>query len=262
MCNDNGFRGKFMKKYFYLIILLYSFSLINLFSQEQITPDEILLKADDARAPRESFLLKTHSIQYKDGKEVQKASMDVFVNAKNEYKSLLRFLLPQYNKDRIILSTKDAMWFFIPGTKRVIRISASQRLFGDASNGDLLSIQFQDDYNAKLEGSEIKEGKKCYKLYLTAKSPSTAYASLRYWITTDEFYPWVCEYYALSSKLLKTAYFKSFKEMLGRQRPTEFEIHNAVKTTYKTIIYYTNMELKELPDKYFQKDYMTYIRWQ
>ncbi len=116
-----------------------------------------------------------------------------------------------------------------------------------------------------MQSSKVPNSRKeksCYKLYLTAKSPSTAYASLRYWVTTEEFYPWVCEYYALSGKLLKTAYFKSYKEMLGRQRPTEFEIHDAVKTTYKTIIYYTNMELKELPDKYFQKDYMTYIRWQ
>lgn len=242
--------------------MLIALSATYLSAQEKITAEEILLKADEARAPRESFLLKTNFIQYKDGKDVQKASIDVYVNAKNKYKSLARFLLPQYNKDRILLNTKDAVWIFIPGTKRVIRLSASQRLFGDASYGDLLSIQFREDYNAKLEGTEVKEGKNCYKLYLTAKSPSSAYTSLRYWVTADEFYPWVCEYYALSGKLLKTAYFKSYKQMLGRQRPTEFEIHDAVKTSYKTIIYYTSMEYKDLPDKYFQKDYMTYIRWQ
>ncbi len=251
-----------MNKYIFLIIIILSLSAFDLSSQGKITPDQILLKADEARAPRESFLLNTNFIQYKNGKEVSKASIDVYVNAKKEYKSLARFIKPSYNKDRVLLNTKEAIWIYIPGTKRVIRISASQRLFGDASNGDLLSIHFREDYNAKLEGTELKEGKLCYKLYLTAKSPSTAYASLRYWVTTGEFYPWVCEYYALSGRLLKTAYFKSFKEMLGRQRPTEFEIHDAVKTIYKTTIYYTNMAYKELPDKYFQKDYMMYIRWQ
>jgi len=251
-----------MKKNIFLTIVLFLFPITDLFSQEKISADEILFKADEARAVKGTFIININMTQYRDGKEFQSARLDVYVNSKDKIKSLGRFLLPQYNKDRVLLNTKEAMWFYIPGTKRVVRISASQRLFGDASNGDILQIQFSEDYNAKLEGTEIKEGKNCYRLYLTAKSPTSAYASLRYWVTTEEFYPWVCEYYALSGKLLKTAYFKSYKEMLGRMRPGEFVIYDAVKTSYKTVIYNTNMELKELPDKYFQKDYINYIRWQ
>jgi hypothetical protein len=124
-----------MKKLFLILFIVISvFSAANLSAQEKITAEEILLKADEARAPRESFLLKTNFVQYKNGKDDQKASIDVYVNAKNKYNSLARFLLPQYNKDRILLNSKDAVWIFIPGTKRVIRLSASQRLFGEPDN--------------------------------------------------------------------------------------------------------------------------------
>lgn len=249
------------KKYQIILFLLLTIPSSFLSAQDKTTTDKILLNADEARGPRESFFLKTDVIQYKGEKENQRATLNVFINAKNKYKSLLRFLLPKYNRNRIILNTKESVWIYIPGTKRVIRLSASQRLLGEASNGDLLSIHFREDYNAKLEGTEIKKGKKCYKLYLTAKSNSSAYASLRYWVTVDEFFPWVCEYYALSGKLLKTAFFKSYKKMLGRQRQGEVVIHDAVKKSCKTIIYYKAMERKDLPDKYFQKDYIPYIRW-
>ena len=252
-----------MKKYFFIISILTILFLFNnnIIAEEAITPQKILQNADMTRAPKESFLIKTNVIQYKDGKETNRARIDVYVNAKKEYKSLARFILPRYNKNRVLLNTKEAIWLYIPGTKRVIRLSASQRLMGEASNADLLSVNFQEDYTAKLEGIEEKEGRKCYKLFLTAKSPSTAYASLRYWVTVEEFYPWVCEYHALSGKTLKIAHFKTYKELLGRLRPSVVEIKDAVRQTYKTIIIYNDMKYKDLPDKYFQKDYMAYIRW-
>ena len=242
-----------------LILLLLKTCLL----AEEITPDRILQNTDMVRGPGKSCLVKTNVVQYKNDKKFQTGKIDVFIKGSNgnNYKSLARFLFPKYNKNRMILYTKDGVWLYVPGTKRVIRLSLSQRLLGEASNGDLLSINFQNDYNVKLEGTEIKEGKKCYRLFLTAKSTSSAYASLRYWVTVSDFYPWVCEYNALSGKVLKTAYFKSFKDMLGRLRPGQVEIRDAVKQSYKTIIYYTDMLYKDLPDKYFQKDYIPYIRW-
>ena len=59
----------------------------------------------------------------------------------------------------------ENMWVFIPNLKRSVRVGLSQKLTGQAANGDISRMRWSGDYTPKL----LKETKKSWLLHLQAK---------------------------------------------------------------------------------------------
>lgn len=224
----------------------------------------IVKKADHIRAPKQPFKFDLNLVELVDDEEKNTAGLSVYVKGQQgerlEYKSLVRFNAPAYNKGRVLLMSGNELWLYIPGTRRSIRISPQQRLLGQVSNGDVVSINFQNDYNPTLLGSETVMNKDCYSLQLDAVDESSAYAKILYWVAKDDFHPVKAEYYVISGRLLKTAYFGGYQEALGNMRPTKVAIIDGLHRNKKTIMNYYGYEFQELEDKYFDREYLKYIK--
>ena len=73
----------------------------------------------------------------------------------------MRFDQPARDAGKLMLKNGKDLWFYDPGTKSSVRISPQQRLMGEASNGDVITVSFARDYKATHDGEEtIADGER------------------------------------------------------------------------------------------------------
>jgi hypothetical protein len=218
-----------------------------------LSPAELLLKADDIRAPGKNFVMEM-TITSKKGKK-EKVNKTI-TRIREAVKSLVVYTYPPTQKGQVILMVESNMWVYFPGTKRAIRISPTQQLLGQVSNADVARVVYSIDYNAESVEEDTIKNEKYLKMLLKAKSKGAAYGSINLWLKKNDFKLYKAEFFTLTGRLLKTIYYKGYRKILGKERPMVQEIHDAIKTSEMSIIEYTDMRVEETPERYFQKTYM------
>jgi hypothetical protein len=68
--------------------------------------------------------------------------------------------------------------------------------------------------------------------------------------------PYRAVFYSASNRLLKTCVYEKFESMAGKMRPTRIVMEDALKSGEQSVLDYSAMKLRELPDKMFTKDYL------
>ena len=160
-----------------------------------------------------------------------------------------------------MLKTGNELWFYDPTNKASVRLSPQQRLLGQASNGDVTTVNLAKDYKATLLGEEdIQDGerrtRKAHKLALTAISPDVTYASIEMWIDAENNRPLKARFFAESSRLLKTAYYRRFQPELGAERPTETVIIDGLNPQSVTLMRFSDYKARTIPDSWLQRDFL------
>ena len=223
-----------------------------------IEAEDIIKEADKARAPGDSFSFDLEVTSEKPDRKDEISRFKVLVKGRD--KSLVKFTYPKRDKGKIMLMVGNNLWIYIPTSRNPIRISQQQRLIGQVSNGDVARTNFAQDYVPSLLGEEELEGKDCHLLELIAKSNEVAYHRIIYWVEKDTLNPVKSEFYTISGKLLKTAYYQGYKEILGRERMTRMLIADNLREGQTSIMEYSNMRIEEFPDQIFQKGYLKHVR--
>ena len=60
----------------------------------------------------------------------------------------------------------------------------------------------------------------------------------------------------VSNRLLKTCLYQNFDKMVGKLRPTRLVMEDALHKGEQSVLEYSAMKLRDLPDKIFTKDYL------
>lgn len=228
------------------------------------TAQEIIIASDNIRNPSSPFSLKTVLIEYRNGQVEEEMTLLVYSKKESgsgRYRSLVHFMEPKRDEGKLMLKDGNNLWFYDPSSKVSIRISPEQRLLGQASNGDVVTVNFQSDYNPILDGQETitdadKQNHACYKMTLTAKDGSVTYHKVEYWVRRDNFRPVKGKFYSDSGRLLKTAYYRGYEERLGAMRPTEAIIIDGLSASLITKMIFSGHTFRDIPDSWFQKDYL------
>jgi len=236
-----------MKKFAYILLFFVCSTSVGLENQD------ILEKIDQNRAPANTF---TFHVKVSSFKDKTSSITELKVRVKDAKKSLVLYTAPIANKGRVLLMVEDNLWIYIPGTRNPIRISPQQQLMGQVSNADVARVVYSLDYHVDSLSKEQLDKNDTLKLTLVAKTKGAAYKSITLWVTADLLTPIKAEFYAISGRHLKTAYYKNYKFILGKMRPMLLEIHDQVQKDSVTILEYTNYSLESTPDIYFQKSYM------
>ncbi|MCU1348514.1 MAG: hypothetical protein JWO56_1544 [Acidobacteria bacterium] len=214
-------------------------------------PQQILAKVDELRNPLTSFAVDVELTSYvKDQGTVSRFK----VYGKGTDRSLVEFQYPKSEKGKFLLMTRDAMWMFMPDTSRPIRISPLQRLAGQASNGDVARTSFTVDYTPKSAAEEEVEGRQAYVLELAAKDAGVAYDRVRLWVDRISYQPIRADFYVVSGKLIKRAFYRDFSEINGRRVLTRIEIDDLLRPGNRTVMTYANLSAKDNPEKMFNKE--------
>ena len=219
-----------------------------------ITGAEIIEKSDE---------LQTFDSQQSSGTMI---AHDRFGDIKSTFNSWSRgdkeFLLEFTNIEEAgqkVLRVDDTMYLYDPDAEETIRLSGSalkDSLFGDVSYEDVSEgNDTLDQYNAVLETEELKKGKSCYKVILTAKKRNAPYHKQVLWINKENYILVYGEYYSKRDVHLKTI------EILGvTQADEQFVIshmilRDIIKGDSHTEMILDNVELNPtLDDRMFTEE--------
>jgi outer membrane lipoprotein-sorting protein len=226
-------------------------------SAVHLTADDILRLSDQSRNGWDTYFVRTIIQNFEDNKLKEEGVFDV--SMKGMDKTLVKFCNADV-KGRYLLMRDDDMWIYMPDTRKPIRITPLQRLMGNASNGDVARTRYAQDYIATFKGDDMIDGIQCYVLELNAKRDGATYKKIDYWITKDSYHPQKAEMYLVSGKHYKTIHFDRYEEIQGRMLVAQETIIDRLREGRTTIMKYAGYAPKEIPEKYFNKDYLEKLR--
>ena len=225
--------------------------------------DKILAASDAIRNPGQSFSVTVTLTEFQNGKQVDSSTLTSYSRTQpsGQFGSLIRFELPARDAGKLMLKNGNDMWFYDPTSKASVRLSPQQRLLGQASNGDVATVNLAKDYTPTFVGEEeIQDGerqkRKAYKLELAAVTPDVTYASIEMWVDIESNRPLKARFFAESSRLLKTVYYRKFQSQLGAERPTESVIIDGLNPQSVTLMRFSDYAARKIPDTWMQRDYL------
>jgi hypothetical protein len=228
------------------------------------TAQEIVTSTDRVRNPARPFRSVLTLTEYVGGKERDHDMLAVFSKedpATRQFRNLVQYVEPARDAGKRVLLDGQSLWFYDPDSKVSVRISAQQRLIGQAAIGDILTVNLAADYTASLVGTETiddaaRQPRQCWHLDLKAASDLATYSRVEYWVEQGSFYPVKGKFYSDSGRLLKIVYFRNFSERLGAIRPAEQIIIDAVDTSLATTATFGESAFRDVPEGWFQRDYL------
>jgi outer membrane lipoprotein-sorting protein len=215
---------------------------------------ELLLRADRIRFPEGGFQVDVAITTTAPGSEPDERAYRIL--SKGNSQTLVQTTAPAVDRNQILLMRDRDLWAFLPNLSQPIRLPLSQRLTGQVANGDLARANFAGDYEPKILRKEEIGGETYHVLQLDATDKWVTYRRVLYWVNASNYRPFKAEFYALSGRLLKTSHYQEFKALGGEPRPTRLVIEDALRRGHRSVLEYSNMVERDLPDRIFTKDYL------
>jgi outer membrane lipoprotein-sorting protein len=233
-------------------------------------PDEaqrILAASDAIRNPAQGFSADLDLVEYRQGVAVETSRLSIWAKPRagsGQFRSLVHFGAPARERDKLMLKDGNELWFYDPRTKATVRVAPQQRLLGQASNGDVVTANLALDYRAvQVQGEDVGDGdqrlRASRRLTLEAATPEAAYRRIDLWVDAQTSGPFKARFFAESGRLLKSAFYRRYAEVLGAQRPTETIIIDGIDPRWITVLRYSNFAPKDIPEAWLQRDYLPHF---
>ncbi|WP_440964814.1 outer membrane lipoprotein-sorting protein [Massilia sp. GER05] len=229
-----------------------------------LSAQDMLAISDAVRNPGKPFRVDTELVEYRHGRKIDTTKLAVYSRVSEstgQFRSLVRFLAPERDVNKLMLKMGNELWYYDAANKSSIRIPPQQRLLGQAANGDVVTVNFARDYVAEIINQEdIRDGDRvarpCNHLKLTAKTEDVLYPLIDMWVDSTSNRPVKAQFKSDSGRLLKTVYYRRYRSELGGERPTETVIIDGVDATWITVMQYTNYAFRDIPESWYQRDYL------
>jgi hypothetical protein len=232
---------------------------------------DIIACSDAVRNPDVPFRLNLRLTEYAGGSVRNEIILKVYSkidSASRQFKNLVRYMEPPRDLDKKVLMNGTTMWFYDPASKSTVRISPQQRLVGQASEGDVLTVNLAKDYLAEHVGESDgemlsdadRESRKCWHMELTPNNESAIYGKVEYWVEKDTCRPVKGKFYSDSGRLLKIAYYHRYQEQLGTFRPAEIILIDAVNKNLVTTINSSGHQAMEIPESWYQPEFLPHLQ--
>jgi len=165
-------------------------------------------QADTVRSRFESGELLSEITLYRNDKAVESNRYQVQFNDNGDSRVSM---LDTRSKGQKVLLLKDAMWLFVPRTRKAIRITPMQRLMGQASYGDVASLSWAKEYRwdgKPLLAETDDNGSDRMRIGLIADRQSATYRRIQLWLQADNNYPIKADFFLASGKQMKSAHYQ------------------------------------------------------
>jgi len=244
--------------------VLFALALLALANAYAQSAQEIVAATDKVRNPEQPFRTSLKLTEYVAGRERGHDSLVVFSKedpSTRQFRNLVQYVEPARDAGKRVLLDGHSLWFYDPDSKASVRISAQQRLIGQAAVGDILTVNLAADYAASIVAEEkiedaTRQPRHCWHLDLKAANDIATYSRVEYWVEQGSFFPIKGKFYADSGRLLKVVYFRNFAQRLGAVRPTETIIIDAVDSSLVTTAATGDYVVQDIPETWFQREYL------
>ncbi len=218
----------------------------------------ILEKADQIRFPNEGFEVEVRINTVAAGQSPEERKYRIL--SKGNTNTLVVTTEPASERGQIMLMKDRDLWVYLPSVSQPVRLSLGQRLTGQVANGDLARANFSGDYAPKILRDDVINGETYHVLELTAVDRSITYSKVLYWVKQTDSRPHRAEFYSLSNRLLKVCRYENFQTQVGAMRPTRLVMEDALRKGEQSVLEYSSMKLRDLPDKIFTKDQLNRLQ--
>jgi outer membrane lipoprotein-sorting protein len=237
-------------------------------AEAQPSGPDIVAALDRARNPGQGFRVTSTMTEFVGGKPRNHMTLVVYAREDKktrQYSNVIGYVEPARDVGKKILFNGSNMWFYDPSSKASVRISPQQRLLGQASNGDVATVNLAKDYNATLVAEETlldadRQNRTSWHLDLKAATDEAVYSRVEMWVEKGSYHQVKAKFYSDSGRLLKIAYYHKFQEALGRTVPGETIIIDAVDTNLVTTMGASDYRAQDIPDSWFQRDFLPHLK--
>ncbi len=207
------------------------------------TADELLKKYDSVMGP-ENFQATIDMTAHRDDGTMRTYKMAMLKKGTEKFR--VAFAEPAAVRGQEMLRQGDNLWVYMPNLKRAVRL-ANRDSFqgGDFNNADVLRVNYQADYTAKVVADPTRAD--AWELELHAKSKDAAYDMIKLWIRKSDSLPVKGEYYTASGKMLRMAEFSDFKAYNGLTRPGKIQMKNMLATQRFSTMVWLEMDTRVNP---------------
>ncbi|NVN90716.1 MAG: outer membrane lipoprotein-sorting protein [Desulfuromonadales bacterium] len=255
------------------LLFLLTLLVANVFAADDSRPSAqtIIAHSDAVRNPDKPFRLNLRLSEYVDGSLRNEIILRVFskIDRKSgQFKNLVRYMEPPRDLGKAVLMNGTTMWFYDPASKSSVRISPQQRLVGQASEGDVITVNLAKDYTSKLvgpaEGEALDDAdrkpRKCWHVELSPSNDSAIYGKIDFWVEKGSYRPVKGKFYSDSGRLLKIAYYHNYQEQLGVLRPSEMILIDGVNKKLVTTINSSGHHAMDIPDSWYQREFLPHLK--
>lgn len=215
--------------------------------------ESILKIIDNYRMPYDSAEMETNIKTFNGNKLKKDLDYEIYVKASGQ--SLVVSKSSREKGQKFLMNNGD-YWLFLPKTKRAIRITPQQKLLGDASIGDVAQLAWSKDYNAQILKIGEFNNSSAILLELHSKEDSSTYEQIFLWINKNDYFPIEAELFLKSGKLAKIARYFSNESSETDKRVYKVELLDKIMDGKKTVMSIETIKPREIPNKYFQSNYL------
>ena len=253
-----------MKRTKSILLTLCLLSSIGLIHAQTLSAKSIVKKSNDLLLGESSFSKMTMTITRPEW--TRTISMQSWSMGEDYY--MIYITSPARDKGQVFLKRDRDMWNWMPSINRVIKIPPSMMMSSwmgsDFSNNDLVKQNsIIVDYTHRILGSEIIDGRACYKIELLPLDDApVVWGKIIMWISTKEFYQLKSEFYDDYMELENISLSTEVKNMGDRDLPSVFKIYPADKEGHITELRIDHQEfnIKGVKNAFFSQQNMKRIR--
>ncbi len=150
-----------------------------------------------------------------------------------------------------MLMLGDQYYLFMPNSRRQIRITANQKLLGQASLGDIASLRWSQDYRIR----ERQRNEQLLQLSLEAARSGLSYERVELWVEAESLKPIRAEFYLASGRLAKEASFSMQHAEQGWQMQA-MTLYDRIQQQQRTEVSYLSIEPVSIPESWFNPAYL------
>ncbi|MGR3812235.1 outer membrane lipoprotein-sorting protein [Jiulongibacter sp. NS-SX5] len=198
----------------------------------------IISKADDKMRGQKNYTENTIQIIRPSWKREMKMKSWSYGT---EY-SLSYLTAPAKDKGTVFLKRNRELWNWLPSIERTIKMPPSmlsQSWMGsDLTNDDLVKeTSNKDDFTSKIIGTEVINGRKCWKIDMTPKpEAAVVWGKIISWVDQKDYIYLKSEYYDEDEYLVNTMTATDVKTLGGRVLASKMTIEPADEPGNKTVM--------------------------
>lgn len=225
----------------------------------------LLRQADAFRLPNGAARVETEVSLYRN--EVLDKERQYTVYLKPGRRSLVLMKSPAEAGQKILM-LGEQFWLLMPDTQRPLRITASQKLLGEAATGDVASMTWSEDYAGEVmaevacplppptvhdvlpEAVLSTKPRPCLQLKLQAAQAGVTYSQIELFLEKSSKLPVKADLYVGSGKRAKEAWYLP-KSGDAPPRIMSMLLLDDIQPHRRTVIRYRSIIAKEAPDEFF-----------
>lgn len=222
---------------------------------------DLLRQADAYRLPAAAMRIETDVEMYRNEALDKERRYTVYV--KPGRRSLVLMKSPAEAGQKVLMLA-DQFWLLMPESQRPLRITASQKLLGEASTGDIANMTWSEDYAGQVVGEADcplppngladvpapAKARRCLHLDLNATRSGVTYARVELHLEKASRLPVKADLFVNSGKRAKVAWYVPHA-IDGQQRIMAMVLQDDIQAGRRTVIRYRSLVAREAPDEFF-----------